>query len=131
MQEPLFMANKDIVWTPHPQFAGVNLAWLMRRSGGTPPLSCALVQMPSEAAVAEHVHAHEDDILYVLRGSARMRIEGSGDVLLEAGTFLRIPAGIRHRPHSFGGGFLAFDVWAARPELEQVKPAQPSTWRAS
>ena len=32
MQEPTLIANKDIVWTPHPEFAGVCLAWLMRRA---------------------------------------------------------------------------------------------------
>ena len=120
MQEPTLIANKDFAWTRHTEFAGVHLAWLTRRSAGTPPLSCALVQIPPEAAVPEHIHAHEDDILYVLRGSARMWIEGRGEILLEAGTFLSIPAGTRHRPHSFEGGFLAFNIWAAHPELERA-----------
>jgi len=120
MQEPTLIANKELAWTPHPQFAGVRLAWLMRRSADTPPLSCALVQIPPEAAVPEHIHAHEDDILYVLRGSARMWIDGRGEVPLETGTFLSIPAGTRHRPHSFEGSFLAFNIWAAHPELERV-----------
>ncbi len=120
MQEPTLIANKDIAWTPHPEFASVRLAWLMRRSAGTPPLSCALVQIPPEAAVPEHIHAHEADMLYVLRGNARMWIEGRGEVLLETGTFLSIPAGTRHRPYSFEDGFLAFNIWAAHPELERA-----------
>lgn len=131
MQGTALIANKDIVWAPHPEFAGVCLAWLMRRAGGTPPLSCALVRIAPDATVAEHVHAHEDDILYVLQGSARMWIEGRGDVPLEAGTFVRIPAGTRHRPQGFEGDFLAFNIWAAAAEPERAEQAQPSTWRAS
>jgi mannose-6-phosphate isomerase-like protein (cupin superfamily) len=125
MQEPTLIAGEDIAWTPHPQFANVCLAWLMRRSADTPPLSCALVEMPPEAEVPEHIHAHDDDILYVLRGRALMWIEGRGDIPLETGGFCRIPAGTRHRPHSFSGGFLAFNIWAAHPELERAVALAP------
>ena len=118
MQEPTLIGNKDIAWMPHPQFADVRLAWLIRRSPETPLFSCALVQIPPEASVPEHVHEHEDDILYILRGGASMWIEKRGDIPLETGSFLRIPAGTHHRPHSFEGGFLAFNIWAARREPE-------------
>jgi mannose-6-phosphate isomerase-like protein (cupin superfamily) len=113
MQEPIIVLGQDIAWTPHPQFADVRLGWLMRRTADTPPLSCALVEISPEADVPEHIHAQEDDILYVLSGRARMQIEGQGEVVLEPGAFVRIPAGARHRPHSFEGTFLAFNIWAA------------------
>ncbi len=106
-----------IAWTPHPSFAGVLAAWLMQRSSEAMPISCALVQFPSGAEVPEHAHPDEDDILFVLRGGASMRVEGHGEIPLKAGDFLRIPSGVRHRPHSFEDGFLAFNVWAPNPSL--------------
>ena len=73
MQEPTLIANKDIAWAPHPQFAGVRLAWLMRRFlAGTPPLSCALVQIPPEARrFPEHLHAHEPTTCFTSSAAAR------------------------------------------------------------
>lgn len=87
----------------------------MPDSALSPSQECALVEMPPGAQVDEHVHDQQDDILYVLRGSAVMWIEDSGDLLLSAGSYLRIPKGTRHRPHGFAGGFRVFNLWAALP----------------
>ncbi|MGD0642874.1 MAG: cupin domain-containing protein [Roseiarcus sp.] len=112
MQEVDWIEGGKLVWSAHENFPDVRLGWLMRPSARGAPVSCALVQIPDGANVPEHVHAGEDDILYVLHGSARMAIEGAGEMTLTAGDFLRIPAGSRHRPYGFAGDFLAFNVWA-------------------
>jgi mannose-6-phosphate isomerase-like protein (cupin superfamily) len=114
--------EKEIVWSPHPRFPNVRIASLMMRSEETPPLECALVEMPPDADIAEHVHDQEDDILYVLRGKAVMWVEGKGDMPLSEGSFLRIPKGTRHRPHSFEDGFRIFNVWAATPSFPNPNP---------
>ncbi len=114
MDEVISIESGNVPWSPHPAFPGVLLAWLIRRLEA-PAVSCALVQLPPDAEVPEHAHAQEDDILYVLRGRARMWIEERGELKLEAGSFLRIPRGVRHRPHSFEEGFMALNFWAANP----------------
>lgn len=112
MQELSLIKDEGLVWLPHPRFPTVRMAHLMPHSVQTPLMTCALVEMPSDASVAEHVHDQEDDILYVLHGNAVMWVEGRGDLPLSTGSFLRIPRGTRHRPHGFEGGFRAFNIWA-------------------
>jgi len=111
MQRLIFRAATDVTWSAHPGFPDVRLAWLMRRLEHGAPFSAALVQIPSAAQVPEHDHTNEDDVLYVLRGHATMWVAGLGDIPLSEGSFLRIPAGVRHRPHSFADDFTAFDLW--------------------
>jgi mannose-6-phosphate isomerase-like protein (cupin superfamily) len=38
-------------------------------------------------------------------------VDGIGDVPLVPGTFLRIPKGTLHQPHSFEEDFIAHDTW--------------------
>jgi quercetin dioxygenase-like cupin family protein len=112
MNEVEWIAAGAASWSPHPAFPGVRLARLLRALP-IRALDGALVEISDGASVPEHAHAEEDDILYVLRGEARMWIEGRGEQALGAGDFLRIPRGRRHRPFAFAGGFLAFNLWAA------------------
>jgi quercetin dioxygenase-like cupin family protein len=115
MQEVDWIEGGELVWSAHERFLDVRLAWLMRPKAPGAPLSCALVQIADGANVPAHIHDGEDDILYVLRGFARMAIDGVGERTLAAGDFLRVPAGARHRPYGFAGDFLAFNVWAGNP----------------
>ena len=89
----------------------MRLAWLLP-PGASETLVCALARIPDGASVPEHAHAGQDDILYVLRGGARMSIEGQGERTLRQGDFLRVRAGLRHRPFDIGDDFLAFNLWA-------------------
>jgi quercetin dioxygenase-like cupin family protein len=98
-------------WISHPTFPEVRLAWLAP-PGVSRRFACALVRIPDGASVPEHAHAEQDDILYVLRGGAHMKIEGLGEQTLQQGDFLRVPAGLRHRPYAFHDDFLAFNLWA-------------------
>lgn len=100
-----------IAWAPHPEFAGVRIAWLARRAELGVPYSCALLEMADGAQIPEHIHASEDDVLYVLKGRARMTVGGE-EVALVKGSFLRVPKGTPHRPYGFADGFTIYDVWA-------------------
>lgn len=64
-----------------------------------------------ESRGEKHLHESSDDIIYVLQGKAKMWIEGIGDVPLATGSFLRIPKGTRHQPHSIEEDFVAYDIW--------------------
>lgn len=44
-----------------------------------------------------HHHDHEDELFLVVKGRLRMELR-SGDITLEEGEFLIVPAGVDHRP---------------------------------
>ncbi len=111
MNEADWVGAGTAPWIPHSTFPEVRLAWLLP-PGASETLVCALARIPDGASVPEHAHAGQDDILYVLRGGARMWIEGQGERTLRQGDFLRVRAGLRHRPFDIGDDFLAFNLWA-------------------
>ena len=112
--------SRDLAWTDHPQFADVRLAPLMGSFADSAPLLAALVRIAEGGGAPEHLHARQDDILFVLRGQVAMWIEHRGEVELQAGDFLRIPAGLRHQPRRAAGDFLAFNLWARPTSLEKT-----------
>lgn len=59
-----------------------------------------LLSMPPGTAAKAHLHEAHETAIYVLSGDARMRYgEGLGDELIvRAGEFLYIPAGVPHLP---------------------------------
>jgi len=58
-------------------------------------------------ATEEHYHATSEEIYYVLRGTARMRIEGETRNV-EAGDGIAIPPGKCHKLWNTGSGDLVF-----------------------
>jgi mannose-6-phosphate isomerase-like protein (cupin superfamily) len=40
-----------------------------------------------------------------------MWVDGAGDFQLQPGSFLRIPAGVKHQPHDIEDDVLAFDIF--------------------
>ena len=103
--------SSEVRWEPHPQFSGVEVAYLVSHHTDAVVITCALVNLQAGAAPDKHSHEHSDDILYVLRGKAKMWVEGFGDVPLHEGIFLRIPKGILHQPHDIEEDIIAYDVW--------------------
>jgi mannose-6-phosphate isomerase-like protein (cupin superfamily) len=114
MSDRVVTSSENMLWEMHPHFTGVRLAKLVENAAGA-AVRCALVGMNSTSAVAEHAHDEEDDMFYVLQGHAVMWTEMTGDVPITAGSFVRVPKGIRHRPHSFSDGFRIFNIWAKAP----------------
>ena len=103
--------SPEVKWGPHQQLPGVEIAYLLSRHADAVGITCALVNLQAGTAPDKHSHEHSDDILYVLRGKAKMWIEGFGDVSLTEGTFLRIPKGILHQPHNIEEDIVAYDIW--------------------
>lgn len=98
-------------WKPHPQFAGVEISHLITKEKDGIDVTCALVRLPVGSDGIKHVHETSDDIIYVLQGKAVMWIDGTGEVPLTAGTFLRIPKGVLHQPRGIEEDLLLYDVW--------------------
>ena len=71
-------------------------------------LTCLLVHLPPGTHVEKHTHECED-IVYVIKGQAKVWIEGIIDIQLVDGTFVRIPKAVSHQPPSIEEDFIAYD----------------------
>lgn len=78
------------------------------------PLSASILTLPADAKVAEHVHANETEILYVLEGSGTMTIAGQA-VAVTPTSVIQIPPNTKH----------AFAAAAAVRALQVYTPAGP------
>lgn len=99
-------------WQHHPSLQGAELAYLLSEENDAADLTCALVHLAKTTPAQAHCHEASDDILFVLRGNGQMWVEGSGDIALHAGVFLRIPKGCRHYPHSITEDVHLYNVWS-------------------
>lgn len=108
--QPKIVQHGDVTWEPHPQLANARVAYLLSNRDENMDLTCMLVHLPRGSHVERHTHEC-DDIVYVIKGKAKMWIEDIGDVPLNEGTFVRIPKGVAHQPHSIERDFVAYDVF--------------------
>ncbi len=97
-------------WEPHPVFKDLLLKKLLTFEKDNVDLSIVMVKVRKGAVVPAHVHT-QDDIVYHLEGKGKMWVDGSGDFDMEAGSFLRIPAGVKHQPHDITEDILVFDIF--------------------
>jgi quercetin dioxygenase-like cupin family protein len=104
------LKKEDVRWEPHPQLANAKVAYLLSNRDEQADLTCLLVHLPAGTQVEKHTH-ESDDIIYVLAGKAEIWIDGVGDVPMVEGTFVRIPKGIAHQPHSIEEDLIAYDVF--------------------
>jgi len=111
MAEYKVVQPEDRKWDPHPQLPGIEVAYLMPKRADDVSITCALVHLTVGSKVDKHIHENSDDIIYVLKGKAKMWIEDVGDVPLAAGTLLRIPKGTLHQPHDIEEDLVAYDTW--------------------
>jgi mannose-6-phosphate isomerase-like protein (cupin superfamily) len=98
-------------FNPHAQFKGVEVCNLLTKREDHVDVTCTIVRWHVGAEIAKHVHEHSDDILYFIQGKAKIWIEGVGDVPVSAGSFVRIPKGVQHQPHSITEEVVAHDMW--------------------
>ncbi|MBI5571848.1 MAG: cupin domain-containing protein [Desulfomonile tiedjei] len=110
MEEVKIVQKEGVKWEPHPQLATAKVAYLLSHRDEKMDLTCLLVHLPAGTQVEKHTHEC-DDIIYVLRGKAKLWIEGTGDIPVVEGTFVRIPKGVAHQPHSIEEDFVAYDVF--------------------
>ncbi|HEY5922175.1 MAG TPA: cupin domain-containing protein [Kofleriaceae bacterium] len=78
------------------------------------PLSASILALPANANVAEHVHAGETEMLYVLEGSGTMTIAGQA-IAVTPTSVIQIPPNTKH----------AFTATTAVRALQVYTPAGP------
>lgn len=110
MAEVKILRKEDVGWEPHPQLVTSQVAYLLSHRDEGDDLTCMLVHLPPGAHVDKHTHPC-DDIIFVIRGKAKLWIEGTGDIPLVEGTFVRVPQGVVHQPHSVEEDLMVYDVY--------------------
>lgn len=106
----IYQTADQLRWQPHPAIARGRVATLIPGQEGVTPV-VALVELPAGISAEPHWHERADDVLYILRGQGMMWIEGQGEVSLEEGCFLRIPAGVRHCPRQVRKALAIYNLW--------------------
>ena len=102
-------------WEPHPLVPGLERKVLLTRAADGAPCTLYLFRRqpggPPAPEASPHVHAHSEDITYVLQGSARLWRADRGEEWLHAGAISRIPAGVSHQVGEFSEDFFCINVF--------------------
>ena len=110
MNDVKVIQKEDVKWEPHPQLPNVEVSYLVSPRDEIMDLTCMLVHIPPGVDAPKHTHEC-DDIVYVLKGKANIRVEGIGEVSAVPGTFVRIPKGVLHQPHDVEEDLIVYDVF--------------------
>jgi quercetin dioxygenase-like cupin family protein len=100
----------ELQWEPHPIFKDLLIKRLLTYERDNVDLSIVMVRFKKGAVIPAHVH-EQDDIVYHLEGKGKMWVEGAGDFDVRLGSFMRIPAGVKHQPHDIEEDILVFDIY--------------------
>ena len=71
-----------------------------------------MVIIPAGIEVPEHIHAHCEDILFILAGLGTMWIDGDGIVQLRKDAIVRVPRNTKHRIYDVTEELLVYDVFS-------------------
>jgi quercetin dioxygenase-like cupin family protein len=101
----------ELSWEPHPTFSELLVKKLLSHEMDKVDLTIMMIRARKGIQVPAHEH-EQDDIVYQLEGKCKMWVEGVGDFDMSSGSFIRIPAGIRHQPHHFEEDVVAVDIFS-------------------
>ena len=108
----VFRRMDMVPWVAHSTAPGVGLKPIITRKGDCLDVTCMLVSIPVGTEVDEHIHADQDDILYLMDGKATMWVDGVGEFELAPGAAVRVPKGIRHSIYCVSEDLLIYDVFS-------------------
>jgi len=97
--------------TAHPFLEDVGMRTLYSKRNDGADITCFVVRCTVGSVIEEHIHRDEADIIFVLRGKATMWVEDRGSFLLEAGVFVVVPKGLRHRTYDVEEELVIYDVF--------------------
>ncbi|MBZ5621945.1 MAG: cupin domain-containing protein [Acidobacteriia bacterium] len=82
---------------------GRHLRWLVsnERLNATHLSMCVIRVAPGEKVRPAHSHPHGEEVIYIIRGSGRVMVDGAVD-RVEAGTAVLFPQGKVHMLHNTG-----------------------------
>lgn len=108
----VYRSVEEIAWIPHPTADGVQVKSLITKKEQGTDVTCMLVRIPVGDKVPEHVHADQDDILFILAGRGVMWVDGIGEFLLANSIVVRVPKGTPHRIENVTEDLLIYDVFS-------------------
>lgn len=104
--------ENDVEWAPHPSgLAGVEMKKLRSGKSGIFQESIAIVKINAGSVVPPHIHEQEDDNLYILSGTGKMKID-TELYELKKGVQISVPAGIKHEIFDVDDELYIYDVFA-------------------
>ncbi len=89
----------EFEWQDHPLCKGAKMVSCFTRKEHGAQANTGMVKLPKGQALEWHDHGASDDILLILAGKAKMEIEGVGDLPMQKGSHVLVPAHVRHRIH--------------------------------
>lgn len=111
MEKATVVELAEVDWITHPRVTGAeNFPLYAKQDEKEGGVTCIFSHLPPDTVVKKHTH-ESDEIIYVIKGTAMMHIEGSGEIPVKAGTFLRIPKGVAHYPYNIREDFYAYNVF--------------------
>lgn len=101
----------EVEWVSHPRVGDAKSAHLYATQGKDKEgLTCLFSYLPPNTVVEKHTH-EADEIIFFIKGQAIMHVEGTGEVPVSAGTFIRIPRGAAHYPYNITDELIAYNVF--------------------
>jgi len=102
---------ENLKWEAHPKFKGMERAYLLNKRDDNFGVTMALDRWLPGAELDRHTHQDCDDIFYIIKGKAKIWLDGIGDVPLVTGSFVKVPKGLAHQPHSVEQETLCHHTW--------------------
>lgn len=100
----------ELSWQPHP-FLPIQIKPFLTQKHDQSALTCFLVKIPVGGEIPEHIHEHQEDIIFILAGQAKMWIQDVGEFAISKGSFIRVPKNTRHRIYDVQEEILNYDVF--------------------
>jgi quercetin dioxygenase-like cupin family protein len=98
-------------WAPHPSLP-IQIKVLLDQKNDRGDITCFLVKLPVGKEIPEHVHETQEDIIFIVAGKGKMWVDGTGEFVLEKGTFVRVPKNTKHRMYDITEEILNYDVFS-------------------
>jgi quercetin dioxygenase-like cupin family protein len=91
-------------WQEHPRFPGIHMKGLLT-SADNPFASVNVVQVPPGGEIGRHLHAHQFETVWIIRGNAILTLDQT-EVSLRDGQIIAIPIGLEHGLRNAGSGLV-------------------------
>lgn len=101
----------DVEEKAHPFLSNVKMRTLYSNKDDDADITCFIVRCKVGSEIEEHIHPHENDIIFVIRGRATMWVEDRESFNLEPGVFVVVPKGLKHRTFDVEEELLIYDVF--------------------
>ena len=98
---------KDIPWSAHPVFAGVELKHIVRAAETDGAYSFHLVRIAPNCSIKDHIHDPQLETHEVIVGCGKC-INGGTEIVYEPGVISIMPARVHHEVHAGEEGLYLF-----------------------